>query len=64
MTNNMLKWLFGNAFRNGLFQINAGTYRTRYKHPHNPKLNRSRHWPFAESYQKAREASPSSRPVR
>lgn len=28
------------------------------------KLNRSRHWPYAENYEEARAMSPSSRPVR
>lgn len=37
---------------------------TLYQHQPNPRLNRSRHWPFAASYQAARDASPSDRPVR
>lgn len=30
----------------------------------NPKLNRSRHYPYASTYQQARDMSPSTKPVR
>lgn len=35
-----------------------------YRHPKNPKLNRSNKWPTASTYAEARAMSPSSRPVR
>lgn len=40
------------------------TRKVSYKHLVNLRLNRSRHWPYAETYQQARDMSPSTEPVR
>lgn len=59
-----MRMLFKAAMQNRTFEINDGTYHKVYKHRHNPRLNRSRHWPFANTYQEARDMSPSIRIVR
>lgn len=60
-----LDLLFARAFKNGLFQVNAGTRRKATLHTKNPKLNRSARWPYAETYEGARRMSPfPHRPVR
>lgn len=41
---------------------NVGVSKSR--HPKNLRLNRSQRWPYARSYQEAREMSPSDSPVR
>lgn len=65
MIGDALGSLFKAAFNSGLFQVNAGTRHKVYRHTRNPRLNRSRHWPYADSYGAARRMSPyADRPVR
>lgn len=54
----LMAGLIASAIASGTFEVNAGTYRKRYSHSGNPRLNRSRKWSYATSYKHARSSSP------